>query len=210
MITIVDYSAGNPTSVRRALAAVGVESEISSDPERLIRAERVVFPGVGHAASTMAVLAERGLDQALTEVAQRGTPLLGVCVGGQMMLERSEEADTRCLALIPGTVKKFPELDRRLKVPHMGWNRVFVHPWANGKPHPVLAELPQQNEVYFVHSYYMAPSDPGTILGTTEHGLQFACAIARDNLVAVQFHPEKSGPLGLSVLKQFAEWSPSC
>lgn len=210
MITIVDYSAGNPTSVRRALAATGVQSEITSDPDRVRNADRIVFPGVGHAASTMAVLAERGLDEALKEVAGRGVPFLGVCVGGQMMLETSEESDTSCLGLIRGAVKRFPDFTGGLKVPHMGWNRLQIRTTTAGKPHPVLAGLPGENEVYFVHSYFMAPTETETVLATTEHGIEFVSAFAENNLVAVQFHPEKSGPFGLSVLERFANWTPTC
>lgn len=210
LITIVEYSAGNPTSVQRALAAVGVQSEITSDPGLIRVAKRVIFPGVGHAGSTMEVLIERGLDNALRDVARRGTPLLGICVGGQLMLERSEESQAPCLGLIRGSVRKFPDLGEHLKVPHMGWNRVVVQTTGKGRPHPIFSELPKANEMYFVHSYYMAPSDPACVLGNSEHGIPFVCAMAQDNLVALQFHPEKSGPLGLNVLRRFAQWEPSC
>jgi glutamine amidotransferase len=205
MITIVDYDAGNPTSVKRALAAVGVESVITPDPEVVRRAERIIFPGVGHATSTMAVLVERGLDQALRDAFAAGTPILGVCVGAQLLLTHSEEGDTPCLDLVPGRVRRFPPLSTELKVPHMGWNQLRVV-----REHPVLSGIPAQNEFYFVHSYYLEPTDSACVLATTEHGLEFAAAFEHRNLVAVQFHPEKSGPLGLAVLERFSEWRPAC
>jgi glutamine amidotransferase len=206
VITIVDYDAGNPTSVQRALAALGAESRISPDPEHVRRAERVIFPGVGHARSAMAVLEQRGLDQALREAFRQGTPILGVCVGAQLSLTRSEEGDTPCLDLVPGNVRRFPVLPRELKVPHMGWNR--IEPCGDG--HPLLQGLPAQNEFYFVHSYYLEPSDPECVLATSEHGLRFVAAFARANLAALQFHPEKSGPLGLALLDRFTRWRPTC
>jgi glutamine amidotransferase len=206
VITIVDYDAGNPTSVQRALAAVGAESRISPDPEHVRRAERVIFPGVGHARSAMEVLQQRGLDHALREAFRQGIPILGVCVGAQLSLTRSEEGDTACLDLVPGQVRRFPELPRELKVPHMGWNRIEVQQPA----HALLAGVPTQNEFYFVHSYYLDPVDRASVLATSDHGLRFVAAFAQRNLAAVQFHPEKSGPLGLAVLERFARWSPTC
>jgi glutamine amidotransferase len=204
MITIVDYDAGNPTSVKRALAAVGVSSVISPKADEVRSAERIIFPGVGHARATMAVLIERGLDRALADAFARGTPILGVCVGAQLSLAHSEEGDTPCLGLVPGTVRRFPELSRELKVPHMGWNRLSIK-----RDHPLFDGLPSENEFYFVHSYYLAPADPDRVLATTTHGIEFASAFAVDNFAAVQFHPEKSGPLGLGVLARFAHWTPA-
>lgn len=204
MITIVDYAAGNPTSVLRALRAVGEDGLVTPDAERVRRAERIIFPGVGHAASTMSVLRERGLDQALLEAFDRGVPILGVCVGAQLSLSRSEEGDTTCLGIIPGTVRRFPSLPG-LKVPHMGWNRVEL-----SREHPLFDGLPAENEFYFVHSYYLDPRDPERALATTNHGIEFVSALADRNFAAVQFHPEKSGPLGLAVLGRFAKWSPAC
>lgn len=206
MISIVDYDAGNPTSVKRALAAVGVDSVITPDPDQVRRAERIIFPGVGHAQSTMAVLKERGLDQALVDAFARGTPILGVCVGAQLILTRSEEGDTPCLGLVPGTVRRFPALPAGLKVPHMGWNRISLR----GRPHALFADLPVENEFYFVHSYYLDLEQDECVLGTTEHGVQFTSAFAHANLAALQFHPEKSGRLGLQLLERFAYWKPEC
>ncbi|HVZ34393.1 MAG TPA: imidazole glycerol phosphate synthase subunit HisH [Polyangiaceae bacterium] len=206
MITIVDYDAGNPTSVQRALAAVGVDSLITPDASVVERAERIIFPGVGHARSTMAVLKQRALDRALTAAFQRGTPILGICVGAQLLLTRSEEGDTPCLDLVPGTVRRFPSLPGGLKVPHMGWNRIQLR----GAPHALFEGLPEENEFYFVHSYYLEPVAAESVIATSDHGVEFACAFAHGNLAALQFHPEKSGPLGLAVLDRFARWSPAC
>jgi imidazole glycerol-phosphate synthase subunit HisH len=204
MITIVDYNAGNPTSVKRALASVGVDSVLSPVAEEVRNAERIIFPGVGHARSTMAVLVERGLDRALADAFARGTPILGICVGAQLSLSHSEEGDTTCLGLVPGQVRRFPQLPRELKVPHMGWNRVRVK-----RAHPLLEGLPSENEFYFVHSYYLAPEREEQVLATTEHGIEFVSAFAVDNFAAVQFHPEKSGQLGIGVLERFARWTPT-
>jgi glutamine amidotransferase len=204
MITIVDYNAGNPTSVKRALASVGVDSVLSPVADEVRNAERNIFPGLGHATPTMAVLVERGLDQALAAAFARGTPILGICVGAQLSLAHSEEGDTRCLGLVPGNVRRFPELPRELKVPHMGWNRVRVK-----REHPLFEGLPSENEFYFVHSYYLAPEREEQVLATTEHGIEFVSAFAVDNFAAVQFHPEKSGPLGIRILERFARWQPA-
>jgi glutamine amidotransferase len=204
MITIVDYDAGNPTSVKRALAAVGVDSKISPDADQVRDAERIIFPGVGHARSAMDVLIERRLDRALAAAFARGTPILGICVGAQLSLTRSEEGDTECLGLVPGAVRRFPPLPAQLKVPHMGWNRVVVK-----RPHPIFEGLGADNEFYFVHSYYLAPVEAARVLATTEHGIEFVSAFAWKNLAAVQFHPEKSGPLGLAMLDRFARWDPN-
>jgi imidazole glycerol-phosphate synthase subunit HisH len=204
MITIVDYNAGNPTSVKRALASVGVDSVLSPVADEVRNAERIIFPGVGHASATMAVLVERGLDQALTDAFARGTPILGICVGAQLSLAHSEEGDTRCLGLVPGNVRRFPDLPRELKVPHMGWNRVRVK-----RAHPLFEGLPSDNEFYFVHSYYLVPEHDEQVLATTEHGIEFVSAFAVDNFAAVQFHPEKSGPLGIGILERFARWQPA-
>jgi glutamine amidotransferase len=201
MITIVDYKAGNLTSVRRALAALGIESRISPDPELVRRAERVIFPGVGHAGTAMAVLKERGLDSALVEAVRRGTPVLGICVGCQIILTRSEEGDTPGLGLIAGECLRFGAAEPGIKVPHMGWNAVTV-----ARPHPLLASVRPGDEFYFVHSYYPQPAQAEDVYATCEYGQPFAAAIGRDNLFAVQFHAEKSGPVGLQLLRNFAEW----
>lgn len=204
MITIVDYKAGNLTSVKRALDHLGIENRITPDPERVRRAERIIFPGVGHAAAAMEVLKARGLDLALKEAFSRGTPILGICIGCQIILSHSEEGDTPCLDILSGTCVRFQLNDPALKIPHMGWNAVTVT-----RPHPVLAHLRPGDEFYFVHSYYPQPDDPADIYATCEYGITFPVAVGKDNLFAVQFHAEKSGPLGLQLLENFARWEVS-
>lgn len=203
MITIVDYKAGNLTSVKRALDHLGIENRITPDPGLIRRAERIIFPGVGHAGAAMQVLKVRGLDSALVEAVRAGTPTLGICVGAQIILSRSEEGDTPGLNLLPGACIRFRLRDESLKIPHMGWNAVTVT-----RPHPVLAHLRPGDEFYFVHSYYPQPEDPADVYATCDYGISLPVAIGRDNLFAVQFHTEKSGPVGLQLLKNFAEWKP--
>jgi imidazole glycerol-phosphate synthase subunit HisH len=202
MITIVDYKAGNLTSVKRALDHLGIQNQISADPEVIRRAGKVIFPGVGHAGAAMGVLKERGLDSALTEAFRRGIPILGICIGCQIILTHSEEADTPCLDLIPGACVRFKLSDPALKIPHMGWNDVTVT-----HPHPILGHLRPGDEFYFVHSYYPLPRDPSSIYATCDYGGSFPVAIGAANLFAVQFHTEKSGPLGLKVLENFEHWN---
>ncbi len=201
MITIVDYKAGNLTSVKRALDHLGLESQISADPQVVCAAQRVIFPGVGAAGAAMRVLKERGLDEALKESYRKGTPILGICIGCQIVLTRSEEGDTHCLDLLPGACVRFRPADPTLKIPHMGWNAVSVT-----QPHPVLAHLRPGDEFYFVHSFYPLPAEAERVFATSDYGGSFPVAIGRDNLFAVQFHAEKSGPLGLKLLQNFATW----
>lgn len=201
MITIVDYQAGNLTSVRRALDYLGIPCQISADPKAVRQAERIIFPGVGAAGAAMRVLRELGLDQALIEAFRAGVPILGICLGCQIILTHSEEDDTPCLNLIAGQTVRFRPNSPNLKIPHMGWNTVTVR-----RPHPLLAHLQPGDQFYFVHSYYPQPADEETIYATCEYGTIFPAAIGKANLFAVQFHAEKSGPLGLQILKNFAEW----
>jgi len=203
VVVVIDYRAGNITSVVRSLRALGVDSTITEGPEAVLGARRVIFPGVGAAGEAMATLKSRGLDQALQEVFLRGTPILGICLGAQIILDHSDENDTPCLGLIPGRTRPLPRLPG-LKIPHMGWNRV-----AFRRPHPVFAGLPNTAEFYFVHSYYPDPADAAMVMGVTEHGLDFPSAIGWRNLVATQFHPEKSGRFGLNILENFLAWDGS-
>jgi glutamine amidotransferase len=201
MIQIVDYKAGNVTSVQRALRSLGVESALTPDPEVVRRAECVIFPGVGNAAAAMEVLRERGLDQALREAFTRGTPILGICLGAQIALSRSEEGGTACLDLIPGVTRLFALGDRALKIPHMGWDSI-----RTVRPHPILQDIRAEDEFYFVHSYYPLPAERDDVIAECEYGGYFPAVIGRGNLVAMQFHPEKSGPPGLRILRNFIEW----
>ncbi|MEW6387398.1 MAG: imidazole glycerol phosphate synthase subunit HisH [Thermodesulfobacteriota bacterium] len=203
MVVVIDYEAGNLTSVVRALEAIGVEGEVTQKPEVVARAQRIIFPGVGAAGRAMLTLRELGLDQALTRAWEGGVPILGICLGAQIVLDYSEENDTRCLGLLPGRTRALPR-GEGLKIPHMGWNRVrFV------QEHPVFQDLPATAEYYFVHSYYPEPAETAMVLGVTDHGRDFPSAVGRGNLVATQFHPEKSGRFGLQLLKNFLAWDGS-
>lgn len=206
MIGIVDYKAGNLTSVARALQYLSVPCRVTDDPEILGKCERIIFPGVGAAGEAMANLRQTGMDRFIRERIERGVPVLGICLGTQVILDRSEENEATCLGIVPGSVKRFPDdiADRDgrfLKIPHMGWNRV-----AFRREHPVFKGISDEAEFYFVHSYFPSPLDDGHALGWTDYGLRFCSAMARKNLVAVQFHPEKSGRPGLQILANFSRW----
>ncbi len=208
MIAIVDYNAGNLTSVARALAKIGHPCRITADPEAIVTAERVVFPGVGAAGAAVKSLQKSGLDTALRRVIAHGTPLLGICLGTQIIMEKSRENETVCLGLIQGDVQPFPRAmtdpaGQRLKIPHMGWNTIAVR-----QQHPLLDGMNPGDQFYFVHSYYPAPEMADSVIATTDYGLAFASVIGHDNLVATQFHPEKSGPAGLRILENFCRWRP--
>jgi imidazole glycerol-phosphate synthase subunit HisH len=201
MIIIVDYAAGNLTSVKRALDYLNVPSVISPDPKDIASAERIIFPGVGHAGTAMQNLRKRNLDKALKDAFAAGTPILGICLGAQIILEYAHEGDIPCLGLIPGEVPRFKLSDSALKIPHMGWDSIRIT-----RDHPVLRDIKQDDEFYFVHSYYPKPSDGTSVIATCDYEIEFAAAVGTKNLVGTQFHPEKSGPAGLSILKNFAKW----
>ncbi len=201
MITIIDYNAGNIRSVLRACAEIGADARITRDPKDVAGAEKVIFPGVGAAPSAMAYLKQAGLDAAIKDVFQAGVPVLGICLGAQVVLEGSEEGKTPCLGLVPGETVRFRIQDKRLKIPHMGWNEVKVV-----QPHPLLEGIKPGDEFYFVHSYYPQPTDKVNIYAVAEYGGDFCCALGYKNLFATQFHPEKSGRLGLEMLTRFARW----
>jgi len=198
---IVDYDAGNLRSVLRACLEVGLDAQICGDPARIAAADRVIFPGVGQAASAMATLRRTGLDGALHAALAAGTPMLGICLGLQISLDRSEEGDTTTLGLIPGVVRRFALDDPRLKVPHMGWNAIRVL-----QPHPVLAGIHPEDEFYLVHGYYTEPKVADEALAVAEYEREFCCALGLDNYVGVQFHTEKSGRVGLDLIARFAAW----
>ena len=206
MIAVLDYDAGNLTSVACAVRHLGHEPEITRDPEVVRSADRVIFPGVGAAGSSMATLEKLGLADALRDVHSAGRPILGICIGCQVVFSSSEEdGGTGCLGLLEGEAVRFrfPEGIQR-KVPHMGWNEVNFT-----AAHPVLEGVAPGSQFYFVHSYHVEPADPGVSLGTATYGgIHFTAAVAKDNLVAVQFHAEKSGPAGLRLLDNFLRWSP--
>jgi len=202
---ILDYEAGNLASVKRACAHVGMTAEYCADPDQLRRADRVIFPGVGAAGSAMHSLRARGLDEALREVINGGTPVLGICLGMQVSLTHSEENDTATLDLIPGVVRRFAFDQPDLKVPHMGWNEVRIV-----QEHPVLADIQPGDEFYFVHSYFPEPQDSKAVLAVTDYEGDFTCAIGKDNYIGTQFHPEKSAQVGLQLLANFATWNGQC
>jgi imidazole glycerol-phosphate synthase subunit HisH len=201
MITIIDYQAGNIRSVQRACAEVGANAVITAMPSEVIRAEKIIFPGVGAAPSAMQHLRSAGLDIALTEAFETGIPILGICIGAQIVLERSEEGNQTCLTLVPGETVRFKLSDKTLKIPHIGWNEV-----KTVKPHPLLAGIKPGDEFYFVHSFYPRPTGSEFVYAVTHHGIDFCSALGRKNLFATQFHPEKSGRLGLELLARFAKW----
>ena len=203
MIAIVDYKAGNLTSVRLAFDAIAIEAVPTADPAVLARADRIVFPGVGAAASAMANLRATGLIDTLRARIAAGVPFLGICLGTQILLDRSEEdGGVDALGVLPGTVRKFTPSDPACKIPHMGWNQVRA-----ARPHPLLEGVPDGSDFYFVHSYYPDPADRGDVIGTTDYaGVVFASMVGRGNVAATQFHVEKSGKTGLHVLRNFARW----
>jgi len=201
MITIVDYQAGNIRSVQRACAEVGARSVITGDPADIAGAEKIIFPGVGAAPSAMDIISKTGLDTALRNAVRKGIPVLGICLGAQIILDSSEEGNQPCLGLIPGKTVHFRIKDWSLKIPHMGWNEVKVV-----KPHPLLDGIKAGDEFYFVHSFYPRPDDNEYVYAVSHHGGDFCAALGRGNLFATQFHPEKSGRLGLQLLERFAVW----
>jgi glutamine amidotransferase len=215
-VAVVDYGMGNLRSVSQAVLHVargsGFEVIVTRRPDEVRAAERVVLPGQGAMRDCMRELHDSGLTEAVLDAARR-KPLMGVCVGMQMLLEHSEEQDTPGLGLIPGQVLRFrlegqrqPD-GSRYKVPQMGWNRVLQQS-HDGVAHPLWAGVPDAAYFYFVHSYHVHPSDPRHTAGCTEYGARFASAVARDNIFATQFHPEKSAEHGLALYRNFLAWMP--
>jgi len=199
-IVIVDYGAGNIRSVERAVAHCGHAATITSDPAAVDAADVVIVPGVGAAADTMRNLRERALVEPLRSFVSSGRPYLGICMGLQALLTASEEGgEHACLDILPGRVMRLPG---GLKVPHMGWNQV-----RRRQPHPVFDGIPDDAYFYFVHSYFPAPDDGEAVIGETDYGVTFASALARDNVVATQFHPEKSGDVGLRFYDNFLRFA---
>ncbi len=202
-LVVVDYESGNLRSVSRALESHGVIPLVTGDPAELDDADAVVLPGVGAGPSAMQALKARGFVEPLREFAAAGKPFLGICLGLQLLLDRTDEdGGAPCLGIVPGRVLRLPETAPALKVPHMGWNNVEM-----GGKHPALAGIPPDSYFYFVHSFYAAPQDSDGVLGTTTYGLPFCSIYAKHNIVATQFHPEKSGPVGLRIYKNFVTWA---
>jgi glutamine amidotransferase len=209
-IAVIDYGMGNLRSVSKALEHVAPDAEVTvtSDAEVVRRAERVVFPGQGAMPDCMREMDARGLRPAVLEAA-RSKPFLGICIGLQMLFERSEEGDTPGLGVFPGMVKRFPPEAMkaapggRLKVPHMGWNEVM-----QAEPHALWRGIADANRYYFVHSFYVEAGKPELVAGYSVYAFPFTCAVAQDNIFAVQFHPEKSQTAGLALLANFVTWKP--
>jgi len=210
-IAVVDYGMGNLHSVSKKIerAAPGLEVTVTSDPAVVAAAARVVFPGQGAMPDCMRALDARGLREAVVDAACR-KPFLGICIGLQMLFEKSEEGDVAVLGVFRGRVLRFPAAamidakGARLKVPHMGWNRV-----RQVVAHPLWDGIPDRSWFYFVHSYYVETAEPDLVAGTTEYPFEFTCAVARDNVFATQFHPEKSDAAGLKLLANFTRWQPA-
>ncbi|HNX28795.1 MAG TPA: imidazole glycerol phosphate synthase subunit HisH [Syntrophomonadaceae bacterium] len=199
MLVIIDYGAGNLASVRNAFIKIGINAVISSNKKEIAQADRVVLPGVGAFGDAMNSLQRLDLDGTIKELINSGTPLLGICLGMQLLLTRGEEHGIHSgLDLIKGRVIRF-ELPREYKVPHMGWNQIY--PRQDSR---LLKDIPGGSHFYFVHSYFAEPENESVIAARSEYGIDFACAMEQDNLFATQFHPEKSGDIGLKILHNFA------
>ena len=200
-IAIIDYKAGNLRSVQKALEECGATARITADAEDISAADGVVFPGQGACDASMLSIRERGLFEIIRHSIDSGKPFLGVCLGLQLLLESSEEGEEPCLAILKGSTKRLPpEKTERvgLKIPHMGWNSVSL-----SIQHPVFEGIPNDSYFYFVHSYYADPEDKDIVAGVTNYGIDFCSAVAWDNVAAVQFHPEKSGTVGLRLYRNF-------
>ena len=198
-VVVIDYQSGNLRSVAKALETAGATPLVTDDASELKSADAVVLPGVGSGPAAMEALQSRGLTGPIRDYVDSGKPFLGVCLGLQLLLEQTEEGDAPCLGIVPGRVRRLPA---GLKVPHMGWNSVdfnFLHPVFDG--------LPALSHFYFVHSYFADPVERKGVAGTTSYGIPFCSVYARDNLVATQFHPEKSGSVGLQVYRNFLKFA---
>ena len=200
MIAIIDYEGGNLTSVQRAVRHIGFDGTITNDATEIDRAERLIFPGVGAAGASMDVLDRTGLtDVVKTQVLEKKKPFLAICIGIQILFEYSEEDDQQCLGILKGNVKRFPESE--LKIPQIGWNQVH-----QVMSHALWQDISQDARFYFVHSYYVEPANPDMIAASSSYGFPFTAAVTRDNVFAVQFHPEKSQHAGLKLYENFLKW----
>jgi glutamine amidotransferase len=201
-IAVVDYGMGNLKSVSKAIehVAPGATVAVTADPQEILSCERVVVPGQGAMPDCMRQLGASGAREAVIEAA-RSKPFLGICIGLQMLFEQGEEGGARGLGILPGGVPRFRV--QGLKVPHMGWNEVL-----QARPHPLWDGIGDRSRFYFVHSYYPSPTDRALVAATCEYGAPFTCAVAKDNIFAVQFHPEKSQSAGLQLLSNFVRWRP--
>lgn len=206
MIAIIDYHAGNLTSVTLAFQSIGEKAVATADPTVITAASHIVFPGVGAAGTAMAHLRQTPLADLLRNRIAAGTPFLGICLGTQILFEHSEEdGGVDAIGILPGTVKRFHPSNPREKIPHMGWNQAHIV-----RPHPLLSNIPDNSDFYFVHSYYPAPVCESDVICTTNYAdITFVSMVGRKNVAATQFHPEKSGAIGLRILKNFSAWDGS-
>ena len=204
MIAIIDYGIGNLKSVHNAVSFISPQTKsiVTSDPDVVAKADRVIFPGQGAMPDCILQLEKRGLKESVIEAAKQ-KPFLGICLGLQMLFETSEEGGVNGFGLLPGAVKRFQlNENERIKIPHMGWNKVHL-----SNTHPMWNKINSDSRFYFVHSFYAEVTNKSLEMATTSHGEKFTCAIAKDNIFAVQFHPEKSSELGLQLLKNFISWN---
>ena len=204
MIAIIDYGIGNLKSVHNAVSFISPQTKsiVTSDPDIVAKADRVIFPGQGAMPDCILQLEKRGLKESVIEAAKQ-KPFLGICLGLQMLFETSEEGDVNGFGLLPGAVKRFQlNENERIKIPHMGWNKVHL-----SNTHPMWNKIDSDSRFYFVHSFYAEVTNKSLEMATSSHGEKFTCAIAKDNIFAVQFHPEKSSELGLQLLKNFISWN---
>lgn len=198
MIAIIDYDAGNLRSVEKALISLGEEPAVSRDPETILQADKVILPGVGSFGDAMERLRQQGLVDVIRQVAERGTPFLGICLGLQLLFESSEESEgVEGLGILPGKILRIPDCPG-LKIPHMGWNSLSITPGAR-----VFQGIEDGAYVYFVHSYYLKAADESIVAASTEYSTHIHAAVERGNVFACQFHPEKSSDVGLKILKNF-------
>ena len=206
MIAIIDYGVGNLFSLSHSVEAVGGEPVVTGDAQAILRADHVLLPGVGAFGDAARKLRESGLDAVVKEAARRGTPIMGICLGMQLLLEKSYEFGEHAgLGLIPGEVRPIAEvIPAHLKIPHIGWNRLELT-----RPHPIFRDIKPGDCVYFVHSFHGANCE-SSVIATTEYGAPLTAAVARGNVCGCQFHPEKSGDVGLGILKAFVEWDGGC
>ena len=195
-VAIIDYGAGNLRSVAKALESLGANPMVTDDLKEMEASDALILPGQGACDSAMMALQAHEMTDFVKQAINNGHPFFGVCLGLQLLFDSTEEGNVNCLGIIPGQVRRFPS---GLKVPHMGWNTIELE----NTEHPVFANVPQGSYFYFVHSFYSEPETSETLAATTEYGLVFCSAVARGNLVATQFHPEKSGPRGLSLYANF-------
>ncbi len=203
MIAIIDYGVGNLRSVYNAVNFISpkVRSIITNDPDQIVKADKIIFPGQGAMPGCFQELEKKGLTEAILQCAKQ-KPFFGICLGLQMLFDLSEEGNQKGLGLLSGTVKKFKnDYKNKIKIPHMGWNSV-----VQSSSHPMWRNVKNESKFYFVHSYFAEVSNESLVVGQTEHGLNFASAVAKDNIFASQFHPEKSSAIGLQLLENFISW----